>query len=105
MRLLARIGREREVLDDAELLLEAVLKLAPDYQAARSDYAQVLLDRHKYALARRELDKLLASDPTTAQYRTLFATSCVGLGEHDAPSGCTGSCCGTRRVRRMCICR
>ena len=32
MRLLARIGMAREVLDDAETLLEAVLVLAPDYR-------------------------------------------------------------------------
>jgi tetratricopeptide (TPR) repeat protein len=83
MRLLARIGQKREVLDDAELLLEAVLELAPDYQAARLDYAQVLLDRHKYALARRQLETLLALEPSNRQYRTLFATSCVGLGEHE----------------------
>jgi tetratricopeptide (TPR) repeat protein len=83
MRLLARIAHKREVLDDAELLLEAVLQLAPDYQPARLDYAQVLLDRHKYALARRQLETLLALDPANPQYRTLFATSCVGLGEHD----------------------
>src|SRR5262249_6609991 len=31
MRLLARIGIERDVLDDAQLLLEAVLDVAPDY--------------------------------------------------------------------------
>ena len=43
MRLLARIGMARDVLDDAELLLEAVLALAPDYGAARHDYARVLV--------------------------------------------------------------
>ena len=42
MRLLARIGIERDVLDDAQLLLEGVLDLAPDYHAARFEYAQVL---------------------------------------------------------------
>jgi tetratricopeptide (TPR) repeat protein len=46
MRLLARIGIERDVLDDAQLLLEAVLDLAPDYHAARFDYAQALVKRH-----------------------------------------------------------
>src|SRR5258705_8961491 len=35
MRLLARIGIAREVFDDAESLLAAVLALAPDYDAAR----------------------------------------------------------------------
>src|SRR5450631_4801770 len=48
MRLLARIGIEREVFDDAELLLEAVLQLEPGYQAARHDYARALVERHKY---------------------------------------------------------
>jgi tetratricopeptide (TPR) repeat protein len=83
MRLLARIGHKSQVLDDAELLLEAVLELAPDYQAARYDYAQVLLDRHKYALARQQLEQLLKLEPSDPRYRTLYATACVGLGEHD----------------------
>ncbi len=82
MRLLARIGMARDVLDDAELLLEAALELAPDYRAARHDYARVLLERHKYLQARRELEALLALDPDNRDYRTLYATACVGLGEH-----------------------
>src|ERR1700676_4226770 len=83
MRLLARIGMARDVLDDAELLLDAVLTLAPDYRAARHDYALVLIERHKYQQAREELDKLLALEPENRQFRTLYATACVGLGEHD----------------------
>jgi tetratricopeptide (TPR) repeat protein len=83
MRLLARIGLKRDVLDDAELLLEAVLELAPDYRAARHDYALVLLERHKYLRAREELDKLLRLEPNNREYRTLYANTCVGLGEHD----------------------
>jgi tetratricopeptide (TPR) repeat protein len=83
MRLLARIGIERDVLDDAELLLDAVVELAPSYQAARFDFARVLLQRHKHLRAREELDKLLKMDPGNRQYLTLYATTCVGLGEHD----------------------
>jgi tetratricopeptide (TPR) repeat protein len=83
MRLLARIAFKREVLDDAELLLEAVLELAPDYRAARHDYARVLMDRHKYARARLQIEQLLALEPSNRQFRTLYATTCVGLGEHD----------------------
>jgi tetratricopeptide (TPR) repeat protein len=83
MRLLARIGIARDVLDDAELLLEAVLTLAPDYRAARHDYALVLIERHKYEQAREELEKLLQLEPENRQYRTLYATACVGLGEHE----------------------
>ncbi|MFI4867828.1 MAG: sulfotransferase [Steroidobacterales bacterium] len=83
MRLLARIGMAREVLDDAELLLEAVLTLAPDYRAARHDYALVLVERHKYLQAREQLEKLLQLEPENRHYRTLYATACVGLGEHE----------------------
>ena len=82
MRLLGRIAFKRGVLDDAELLLQAVVEQAPDYQAARHDYALVLLERHKYQHARRELDTLLRIEPGNRQYRTLSATTCVGLGEH-----------------------
>jgi tetratricopeptide (TPR) repeat protein len=83
MRLLARIGIERQVLDDAEILLEAVLELAPDYQAARYDYARVLSERHQYLRAREELEKLLRLEPTNRTYRTQYATVIVGLGEHE----------------------
>lgn len=83
MRLLARIGMARDVLDDAELLLEAVLALAPDYRAARHDYALVLIERHKYSRGREELETLLRLEPENRQYRTLYATACVGLGEHE----------------------
>jgi tetratricopeptide (TPR) repeat protein len=83
MRLLARIGIEREVLEDAQLLLEGVLELAPDYHAARFDYARVLIERHAYADAARELATLLALDPVNRDYRTLEALASVGLGRHE----------------------
>jgi tetratricopeptide (TPR) repeat protein len=99
MRLLARIGLQQDVLDDAEFLLEAVLELAPDYSAARYDYAMALLRRHKHVQALAELEKLLQVDPQNRAFRTTYATTCVGLGDHeralalyreliaDAPSG------------------
>lgn len=83
MRLLARIGLEREVLDDAELLLEAVLKLAPDYRAARGDYARVLLKRQKYLDSRRELQSLLRLEPANTDYLKDYAAACVGLGDYE----------------------
>ena len=82
MRLLARIGMEHDVLDDAQLLLEAVLDLEPNYHAARFDYAQVLCRRHMYPKAREQAEKLLAADPTNRDYRTLHAMTYVGLGQH-----------------------
>jgi predicted Zn-dependent protease len=83
MRLLAKIGMARDVLDDAELLLKAVLILVPEHHAARLDYAQCLVQRHKYAEARGEIDRLLALEPQNLDYRSLAATTAVGLGEHD----------------------
>ena len=83
MRLLARIGIAHDVLDDAEMLLEAVLELAPDYKMARLEYARVLLDRHKHTRAIQELEKLLALEPENRQYKTLYATACVGIGAYE----------------------
>jgi tetratricopeptide (TPR) repeat protein len=83
MRLLARIGIEHDVLDDAQLLLEAVLDLEPEYHAARFDYAQVLGKRHMHQRAQEQAEKLLAADPTDRNYRTLYAMTHVGLGRHD----------------------
>lgn len=83
MRLLARIGADLEVYDEAELLLRAVLERAPDYAAARHDYVGVLMARHKYLEAREELDRLLTDDPGNRVYRTLLAGTAVGLGHHE----------------------
>jgi tetratricopeptide (TPR) repeat protein len=83
MRLLARIGIEREVLDDAQLLLEGVLTLAPDYRAARADYVRVLNERHLYLEAQEQAEKLLAADPANRDFRILHALTCVGLGQHE----------------------
>ena len=83
MRLLAKIGIARDVLDDAETLLEAVLALAPDHSAARYEYADTLVKRQKYTPAREEVRKLLALDPRNLDYRSLCATIAVGLGEHE----------------------
>ena len=83
MRLLARIGMARGVHDDAQLLLEAVLDVAPDYSAARFEYAQTLSERHLYQQAHEQAEKLLAAAPANRNYRTLYAMTCVGLGLHE----------------------
>ena len=83
MRLLARIGMELDVLDDAEVLLEAVLLKAPDYDAARHDYATTLVKRHKPLQALGELDKLLAKQPGNQLFRTTYANAVVAVGDHE----------------------
>ena len=81
MRLLAQIGMKLDVLDDAELLLEAVLEKAPDYRAARYDYAQALLQRHMHRQAREQIRLLRQSDPDNRAYRITQATLATELGE------------------------
>jgi tetratricopeptide (TPR) repeat protein len=83
MRLLAGIGIARKVYDDAELLLAAVLELAPGYRAARREYAGALAELHRYEEARRELDALLEEEPDNRDFKTLYAFCCVGMGEHE----------------------
>jgi tetratricopeptide (TPR) repeat protein len=83
MRLLAKIGMARGVLDDAELLLAAALELAPDHRAMRLEYARCLVDRHRHAAARDQLDRLRVLDPDNLDYRALAAAALVGLGRHD----------------------
>jgi tetratricopeptide (TPR) repeat protein len=87
MRLLARIGLQQDVLGDAEILLEAVLVLAPDYRAARYDYATALLRRQKHVQAIAELETLLRLEPGNRVYRTTYATALVGLGDHERALG------------------
>ncbi|MGH8318997.1 MAG: tetratricopeptide repeat-containing sulfotransferase family protein [Steroidobacteraceae bacterium] len=81
MRLLAQIGMKLDVLDDAELLLESVLERAPDYRAARYDYAQVLLQRHKHRQAREQIRMLQAKEPDDRACRITQATLSTELGE------------------------
>jgi tetratricopeptide (TPR) repeat protein len=82
MRLLAKIGMKLDVYDDAELLLAGVLQLAPDYRAARHDYALVLLHRHKHALGLKELERLLQVEPGNRTFKLSYASALVGLGQY-----------------------
>jgi predicted Zn-dependent protease len=83
MRLLAQIGVTHDVLDDAELLLEAALRLAPDCHLARHEYAVVLLKRHKHVQAREQMEQLLRIAPDNPAYRTTYATVCMGFGDYE----------------------
>lgn len=83
MRLLAKIGMDLDVTDDAELLLENVLLMEPAHHLARHEYAIVLLKRHKPVQAREQMERLLKFDPDNSAYRTTYATACTGLGDFD----------------------
>ncbi len=95
MRLLARIGIARKVYDDPELLLAAVLERAPDYRAARQEYASVLIELHRHEEARRHIGMLLEDEPENRALRTLDAAALVGLGEHERAIGIYRGLLGT----------
>jgi len=83
MRLLARIGLSQDILDDAETLYAAVVSMVPDHRAARHEYAQTLLARHKFAEAGDVLAPLLAEDGDDLAFREMAATIAVGLGQNE----------------------
>lgn len=83
LRLLARIRNERDAPGEAESLLKSVLDRAPDYHAARLDYAVVLLQSQKYLQARQEARRLLGHDPDNREYLKQYGAACIGLGDHE----------------------
>jgi tetratricopeptide (TPR) repeat protein len=83
LRLMARIAHQRHALDDAEQLLQSVVRLAPAYRAARADHVRVLIDQQKYLQARAQVAELLALEPANQTYAFLQACVCAGLQEHE----------------------
>ncbi|WP_421737551.1 tetratricopeptide repeat-containing sulfotransferase family protein [Caulobacter sp.] len=83
LRLLARIRKERDAPEEAETLLKSVLDRAPDYHAARLDYAMVLLQQQKHLRARQEAEHLLGHDPHNRDYLKQYGAACIGLGDHE----------------------
>lgn len=83
LRLLARVRLEQGRADDAEALLASALAHAPDYHAARFDYAMVLLQGQKPLAARQAAERLLAHDPDNRDYLKQYAAACVAVGDHE----------------------
>ena len=83
MRVLANIATENEYPLDAEVLLEAVLRLVPAYHAARYDYILALVDLHKHGKAREQSEQLIAADPASPAPRVTLASVLLALGELD----------------------
>jgi tetratricopeptide (TPR) repeat protein len=83
MRLLAQTAIRREVLDDAELLLEEVLDAAPDHHDARLELGTVLVRRRRFLPALMHANHLLQIDPRRPGWRLLYASACDGLGKFD----------------------
>ncbi|WP_379553891.1 tetratricopeptide repeat-containing sulfotransferase family protein [Qipengyuania sp. DGS5-3] len=83
MRLLAKIGLELGVLDDAEFLLESAVSFEPDNVQLKLDYVDVLRRRQKFARAHEEAMKLYDSDPASPLFQSRLAIECMQTGEYD----------------------
>jgi predicted Zn-dependent protease len=83
LRMLSEIaGRLRRYLE-AQELLERCLKLAPSFDAARYNYAGVLMRQGNCAAALPHADMLLAKEPRNPGYRNLQAAVLANLGNYD----------------------
>jgi tetratricopeptide (TPR) repeat protein len=81
MRLLAEIASRARIVDDAEFLLESAVAFEPGHVGARVDYANILVKRQKFARASEVAASLVESEPGNAQFKSLLATTRLGLGE------------------------
>ena len=83
MRLLALIGMELFVYDDAEFLLESCVELQPDYLPARLDYIKVLHRRQKFEKALEQARILRDSNRDNRLYELTLANENVAVGNFD----------------------
>ncbi len=82
LRMLADIGMKLSRYDDARVLLERCLELAPDFHLARHNLAVVLTRQNRLDDAKAQVDRLLKTDPGNANYQLLKGTILVQSGDH-----------------------
>ena len=81
MCLLAEIGIELKIYDDAEFLLSSALELAPKNIYARSQYLNLLLRLGKYKVAEQQVEILLIEQPENLSFKVAKANALTGLGK------------------------
>jgi tetratricopeptide (TPR) repeat protein len=80
MRLLAHLERRDGDKVTACTLLERALELAPDYDAARADLANFLMERRRYGRALALSALLLESAPRDTRYRAIRVNALRAVG-------------------------
>ena len=83
MRLLAAIGVQLHIYDDAEFLLESVLELEPGFDLARMDYVKTLHKRQKFAKAWEAAAELRRRMPGNLAAELVYANQCSAIGRYD----------------------
>ncbi|HET6565096.1 MAG TPA: sulfotransferase, partial [Xanthomonadales bacterium] len=82
LRMLADIGMKMSRFDDARILLQRCLQLAPDFHLARHNYAVVLTRQNRLEEANEQVDRLLVTDPRNANFQLLKGAILVQQGDH-----------------------
>lgn len=82
LRMLAEVGARLGRLEDARILLERCLELAPGFHAARYNLSLVLHRLDRAAEALRQIDLLQKADPRHPAYKLLKAAVLVKIGEY-----------------------
>lgn len=82
IRLLAEVGLKLEILQEAKLLLERCLELAPDFHLARNNYANTLGKMHKFDKALEEFAYLEKVKPNNLSHPVLAASIVVNIGDY-----------------------
>jgi tetratricopeptide (TPR) repeat protein len=83
MRLLAAIGMQLNIYDDAEFLLESALEMDPDFDLARADYVKVLQRRQKFERAFEEAQKLRERMPGNISAELAYANQASAVGRYE----------------------
>lgn len=83
MRLLAEIGVQLGVLDDAEFLLESALSFDPNNFNVHKDYILVLRKRQQFQKALDQAKILLAKFPNHPQAQSLYAIELMQTGDYE----------------------
>jgi tetratricopeptide (TPR) repeat protein len=75
MRLLANIGRDLNIYEDAEFLLESALLFDPDNAKIKYDYINILTKRQKYGEALKHAQKFYNEDKNNINAMKLLSTA------------------------------
>ena len=75
MRLLANIGRDLNIYEDAEFLLESALLFDPDNPKIKYDYINILTKRQKYGEALKHAQKFYNEDKNNINAMKLLSTA------------------------------
>ena len=78
--LLAKIGAQYGILDDAEFILESIVEFEPNHRRARLDYIDVLNKQQKYGQSMESASKLLADNPDDPICQIAYANQQLSIG-------------------------